>query len=107
MEPNPNQPRRSFEEDPLQELSESIKEFGVIQPIIVTPKNGYYEIIAGERRWRAAKMAGLKEIPVIIKNFTEQEIVEISLIENIQREDLNPIEEALTYKRLLTEFHFS
>lgn len=104
LEPNANQPRKFFEEDPLQELSDSIKEFGVIQPIVVTPKNGYYEIIAGERRWRAARMAGLKEVPVIIRNYTEQEIVEISLIENIQRENLNPIEEALAYQRLIQEF---
>lgn len=104
LEPNPNQPRRYFEEDPLQELSESIKEFGVIQPIVVTPRDGYYEIIAGERRWRAARMAGLKEVPVIIRSYTDQEIVEISLIENIQRENLNPIEEALAYQRLIQEF---
>lgn len=104
LEPNSNQPRKFFEEDPLQELSDSIKEFGVIQPIVVTPKNGYYEIIAGERRWRAARMAGLKEVPVIIRDYTEQEIVEISLIENIQRENLNPIEEALAYQRLIQEF---
>lgn len=104
LEPNPNQPRRHFEEDPLQELSESIKEFGVIQPIVVTPRDGYYEIIAGERRWRAARMAGLKEVPVIIRSYTDQEIVEISLIENIQRENLNPIEEALAYQRLIQEF---
>lgn len=104
LEPNSNQPRKFFEEDPLQELSDSIKEFGIIQPIVVTPKNGYYEIIAGERRWRAARMAGLKEVPVIIRNYTEQEIVEISLIENIQRENLNPIEEAQAYQRLIQEF---
>lgn len=104
LEPNSNQPRKFFEEDPLQELSDSIKEFGVIQPIVVTPKDGYYEIIAGERRWRAARMAGLKEVPVIIRDYTEQEIVEISLIENIQRENLNPIEEALAYQRLIQEF---
>ena len=105
IEPNANQPRKHFEEDTLQELSDSIKEFGIIQPIVVTPKNGYYEIIAGERRWRAARIAGLKEVPVIIRDYTEQEIVEISLIENIQREDLNPIEEAQAYRRLLTEFN--
>ncbi len=87
------------------ELSESIKQMGIIQPIVVQDRNSYYEIIAGERRWRAAKQAGLKKIPVIIKNYTEQEIVEISLIENIQREDLNPIEEAFAYKRLLEEFN--
>lgn len=105
IEPNRNQPRKNFDEDALQELSESIRQFGVIQPLIVQKKDDYYEIIAGERRWRAAKLAGLKEIPVIIKDYTDQEVVEISLIENIQREDLNPIEEAFAYKRLLEEFH--
>ena len=105
IEPNKEQPRRNFDEDSLIELSESIKQHGIIQPIIVQEKNGYYEIIAGERRWRAAKLAGLKEVPVIVKKFTEQEILEISLIENIQRENLNPIEEAIAYKRLLNEFH--
>lgn len=105
VEPNREQPRKNFDEDALLELSESIKQFGVIQPLIVQDRKTYYEIIAGERRWRAAKMAGLKEIPVIIKDYTDQEIMEISLIENIQREDLNPIEEALAYKRLLTEFN--
>ena len=90
---------------PLLELSESIKQFGIIQPLIVQKRQDYYEIIAGERRWRAAKIAGLKEVPVIVKDYTEQEIVEISLIENIQRENLNPIEEAQAYKRLLTEFN--
>lgn len=102
--PNKEQPRKNFDEDSLIELSESIKQHGVLQPILVQDRNGYYEIIAGERRWRAAKLAGVKEVPVIIKEFTEQEIVEISLIENIQRENLNPIEEAIAYKRLLTEF---
>lgn len=105
VEPNRDQPRKNFDEDSLLELSDSIRQFGVLQPLIVQDKEGYYEIIAGERRWRAAKMAKLKEIPVIIKNFSEQEIVEISLIENIQREDLNPIEEALAFKRLLEDFH--
>lgn len=105
IEPNREQPRKNFDEDALLELAESIKQFGIIQPLIVQKKEGYYEIIAGERRWRAARMAGLHEVPVIIKNYTDQEIVEISLIENIQREDLNPIEEALAYKRLLNEFH--
>lgn len=105
VEPNREQPRKNFDEDSLEELAESIKQFGLLQPILVQDRNDYYEIVAGERRWRAAKKAGLKEIPVIIKNLTEQEIVEISLIENIQREDLNPIEEALAYKRLLTEFN--
>ena len=105
IEPNKEQPRKNFDEDALIELSESIKQHGVLQPILVQERKGYYEIIAGERRWRAAKLAGLKEVPVIIKKFSEQEIVEISLIENIQRENLNPIEEAIAYKRLLTEFH--
>lgn len=104
VEPNREQPRKNFDEDALQELADSIKQFGLLQPILVQDRKTYYEIIAGERRWRAAKLAGLKEIPVIVKTFKEQEIVEISLIENIQREDLNPIEEALAYKRLLTEF---
>ncbi len=105
VEPNREQPRKKFDEDTLLELADSIRQFGVLQPLLVQKREGYYEIIAGERRWRAAKMAGLKEIPVIIKDFTDQQIVEISLIENIQREDLNPIEEAIAYKRLLTEFH--
>ena len=105
IEPNREQPRKNFDEDALQELADSIKQFGLLQPILVQDRKTYYEIIAGERRWRAAKLAGLKEVPVIIRDYTEQEIVEISLIENIQREDLNPIEEALAYKRLLTEFH--
>ena len=105
VEPNRKQPRKNFDEDALQELSESIKQFGLLQPILVQDRKTYYEIIAGERRWRAAKLAGLKEVPVIIRDYTEQEIVEISLIENIQREDLNPIEEAQAYKRLLEEFH--
>lgn len=105
VEPNREQPRKNFDEDALEELAESIKQFGLLQPILVQDRKTYYEIIAGERRWRAAKKAGLKEVPVIIKNLTEQEIVEISLIENIQREDLNPIEEAQAYKRLLTEFN--
>lgn len=105
VEPNREQPRKKFDEDALLELSESIKQFGILQPLIVQKRDGYYEIIAGERRWRAAKMAGLKEVPVIIKEFNEQQIIEISLIENIQRENLNPIEEAVAYKRLLTEFN--
>lgn len=105
VEPNREQPRKNFNEDALLELADSIKQFGIIQPIVVQKRKDYYEIIAGERRWRAAKLVGLKEIPVIIKNYTDQEIVEISLIENIQREDLNPIEEAMAYKRLLNEFN--
>lgn len=104
VEPNRDQPRKHFEEDALLELADSIKQFGILQPLIVQKRNDYYEIIAGERRWRAAKQAGIKEIPVIIKEYTDQEIVEISLIENIQRENLNPIEEAQAYKRLLNEF---
>ena len=105
VEPNREQPRKNFDEDSLQELAESLKQFGMLQPILVQNRGDYYEIIAGERRWRAAKIAGLKEVPVIVRELTDQEIVEISLIENIQREDLNPIEEAQAYKRLLTVFH--
>ena len=105
IEPNREQPRKKFDEDALQELSESIKQYGILQPLLVSDKKDYYEIVAGERRWRAAKMAGLKEVPVAVKEFSTQEIVEISLIENIQREDLNPVEEAMAYKRLIDEFH--
>ena len=104
VEPNRTQPRKQFDEDALLELSESIKQFGILQPLLVSNKGDYYEIIAGERRWRAAKLAGLKEVPVIIKEFNDQQVVEISLIENIQREDLNPIEEAMAYRRLIDEF---
>lgn len=105
VEPNREQPRKNFNEDALLELSDSIKQYGVIQPLIVQKKADHYEIIAGERRWRAAKMAGIKEIPVIIKDYSDQQVMEISLIENIQREDLNPIEEAMAYKNLMEEFH--
>ena len=105
IEPNREQPRKKFDEDALQELSESIKQYGILQPLLVSDKKDYYEIVAGERRWRAAKMAGLKEVPVVVKEFSTQEIVEISHIENIQREDLNPVEEAMAYKRLIDEFH--
>ena len=105
IEPNRDQPRKKFEEEALQELADSIKQFGILQPLIVQERGDYYEIIAGERRWRAAKLAGLKEVPVVIRKISDQEIVEISLIENIQRENLNPMEEAAAYKRLLTEFH--
>lgn len=105
IDPNRNQPRKVFDENAMEELSDSIKKYGVIQPLIVRKQGSRYEIIAGERRWRAAKMAGLREVPVIIKNYTDQEIVEISLIENIQRENLNPIEEALAYQTLIKEFH--
>ena len=105
VEPNREQPRKNFDEDALLELSESIKQYGLLQPILVQDRKDYYEIIAGERRWRAARIAGLKEVPVIIKDYSEQEVVEIALIENIQREDLNPIEEAQAYKRLLEEYN--
>ena len=105
VEPNREQPRKDFDEDSLMELADSIKQFGILQPLIVQKKKDYYEIIAGERRWRAAKLAGIKEVPIIIKDYSNQEIVEISLIENIQRENLNPIEEAMAYKRLLEEFN--
>ncbi len=104
VEPNNGQPRRNFNEDSLQELADSIKQHGVIEPLIVQKKGNVYKIIAGERRWRAARIAGLKEIPVILKEYTDQEVFEIALIENIQREDLNPIEEALAYKKLIDEF---
>lgn len=105
VEPNREQPRKTFDEDALEELSDSIKQYGLLEPILVQDRGDYYMIIAGERRWRASRMAGLKEVPVIVGNYTEQEIVEISLIENVQREDINPIEEALAYKKLMTEFN--
>ena len=101
VEPNRNQPRKQFDEDAIEELADSIKQYGVIQPLIVQKKDKYYEIIAGERRWRACKKAGLKEVPVIIKNYDEKETLKISLIENLQREDLNPIEEAESYQHLI------
>jgi len=107
VEPNREQPRKDFDEDALMELADSIKQFGVLQPILVQKKKDYYEIIAGERRWRAAKLAGLKEVPIIVKKFTEQEIVEISLIENIQRENLNPIEEAEGLKSLIEDYNLT
>ena len=105
IEPNKEQPRSDFNEDALMELADSIKQFGIIQPLVVQKKDKYYKIIAGERRWRAAKMAGIKEVPVIIKDYSDEEIMEIALIENIQREDLNPIEEAQAYRRLLQEYN--
>ena len=105
VEPNKNQPRRTFNEDSLIELSESIKQHGIVQPLVVAKQKDYYEIIAGERRWRAANIAGLKEVPVIIKDYSPQEIMEVALIENIQREDLNPIEEAKAYKNLIDEYN--
>lgn len=104
IEPRKGQPRKNFNEDSLQELADSIKQHGVIEPLIVQKNESMYEIVAGERRWRAARIAGLKEVPVIVKEYSDQEIFEIALIENIQREDLNPIEEALAYKRLIDEF---
>ena len=104
IEPNRSQPRKNFDEDSLQELADSIRQFGVIQPLIVQKKDDYYEIIAGERRWRASRIAGLKKLPVIVKDYTAKEVMEISLIENIQREDLNPIEEAAAYKKLMEEY---
>ena len=105
IEPNKSQPRKQFDEEALQELSDSIKKYGVLEPLIVTKKGDYYEIIAGERRWRAARMAGIKEVPVVIRDYTDKEIMEISLIENIQREDLNPIEEAEAYEALISEYN--
>ncbi|MCR4605696.1 MAG: ParB/RepB/Spo0J family partition protein [Eubacterium sp.] len=104
IEPNKNQPRKDFDQEKLQELSDSIKEHGVVQPIVVTKQDGYYQIIAGERRWRAAKLAGLKEVPVVIKEYSPQEVMEVALIENIQREDLNPVEEAKAYQNLIDEY---
>lgn len=105
IEPNPDQPRKDFNEEQLNELAESIRQFGILQPLLVQKKGDMYEIIAGERRWRAAKLAGLKEVPVVVREYSEQQAVEIALIENVQREDLNPIEEALAYQRLMQEFH--
>lgn len=105
VEPDRDQPRKSFNEDELNDLADSIKGHGIFQPLLVQKKEDYYEIVAGERRWRAAKIAGLKEVPCIVREFSEREKVEIQLIENIQREDLNPIEEAQAYKRLVDEFH--
>ena len=105
VEPDRNQPRKSFDKEKLQELADSIKTKGLLEPIIVQDKGGHYEIIAGERRWRACRLAELTEIPVIVKEYDDLEKVEISLIENIQREDLNPIEEANAYRRLIDEFH--
>jgi ParB family chromosome partitioning protein len=104
IEPNRDQPRNEFKEDSLLELAESMKEYGVLQPLLVQKKGDFYEIIAGERRWRAAKLAGLKEVPVVIREYTKQQSMEIALIENVQREDLNPIEEAKAYQRLMQEF---
>ena len=107
VEPNRDQPRKTFDEDKLIELSESIKQHGIINPLIVQDRKDHYEIIGGERRWRAAKKAGLKEVPVIIKNLTEEEIAEYALIDNIQRDDLNPIDEALAFKKLIDDFGYT
>lgn len=108
IEPNKNQPRKTFDKEKIEILSNSIKENGLIQPIIITPsKNGMYKIVAGERRWRASKKAGLKEIPAVVRDYSDEEVAEIALIENLQREDLNPIEEALGYKTLLEEFNLT
>lgn len=107
VEPNRDQPRKQFDEDTLQELADSIKVHGIIQPLIVQKREEYYEIVAGERRWRAAKLAGLKRIPVLVRDYTDREIMELSLIENIQRQDLNPIEEAAAYKRLIDEYQLT
>ena len=104
VEPNKNQPRMNFDDEKIEDLAESIKEYGVIQPIIVTKQNDYYGIVAGERRWRAAKRAGLGEIPAIIRNYTEQTNKEVALIENIQREDLNPIEKATALKEIIEKY---
>jgi len=104
IEPNRDQPRKVFDKEALEELADSIKQYGIVQPIVVQKRDGYYEIIAGERRWRAAKLAKLKEVPVVIKDYSDQEVMEIALIENIQRQDLNPIEEAMAYKRLIDEY---
>ena len=105
IEPNRDQPRKNFDKEALDELADSIRQFGIIQPIVVQKKDDYYEIIAGERRWRAAKLAKIKEVPVIVKEYTPQEVMEIALIENIQRRDLNPIEEALAYRSLINEYN--
>ncbi len=107
VEPDRNQPRQNFDEDELENLADSIKQYGVIDPLLVQDKGDYYEIVGGERRWRASKIAGLKKVPIIVREFTEQEKVLISLIENTQRQDLNPIEEATTYKRLMDEFDYT
>lgn len=104
VEPNKNQPRKEFDQEKLQELADSISQHGIVQPIVVTKQKDYYEIIAGERRWRAAKLAGLKEVPVVVKEYSPQEVMEVALIENIQREDLNPVEEAKAYQHLIEEY---
>ena len=107
VEPDPEQPRKNFSEEELNELADSIKTHGIISPLLVQKKDNYYEIVTGERRWRAARIAGLDEIPVIVREFSKKDKIEIQLIENLQREKLNPIEEAEGYKRLLSEFHMT
>ena len=107
IEPNREQPRKKFDEDALQELADSIKQYGVLQPLLVSDKKDYYEIVAGERRWRAAKKANLKEIPAVIRKYSEEQVAEIALIENLQRENLNPIEEAIGYNLLMDEFNLT
>ncbi len=107
IEPNSGQPRKDFNSELIQELADSIKKYGVLQPLLVQKKDEHYEIIAGERRWRAAKEAGLKEVPVVIREYTKQQSMEIALIENVQREDLNPIEEAMAYQQLMQEFELT
>lgn len=107
IEPNHEQPRKDFNEEQLGELAESIKHYGILQPLLVQKKGSFYELIAGERRWRAAKIAGLKEVPVVLREYSRQETMEIALIENVQREDLNPIEEALAYQQLVKEFNLT
>lgn len=104
IEPNPDQPRKEFDQNSLEELANSIKEHGIVQPLVVIKKDNFYEIVSGERRWRAAKIAGLKSVPVVVKNLTPQQALEISLIENLQREDLNPLEEASGYQKLMNAF---
>ncbi|NLL31323.1 MAG: ParB/RepB/Spo0J family partition protein [Clostridiales bacterium] len=104
---NDEQPRKTFDDEKIAELAQSIKEHGIIQPIILSKKDDYYVIVAGERRWRAAKLLGLKEVPALVMDLSEKSILEVSLIENIQRQDLNPIEEAIAYKKLLTDFNLT
>jgi len=104
IEPNRSQPRKGFDDEKLQELADSIRQYGIIQPLVVKKKDSYYQLIAGERRWRAAMIAGLKEVPVVIKDYNDHQVMEIALIENVQREDLNPIEEAMAYQQLIQEY---
>ena len=107
IEPNSEQPRKNFDEESLQELADSIKQYGILQPLIVQKKGNHYEIIAGERRWRAAKLAGITDVPVLIREYDKQQTMEIALIENVQRADLNPIEEAQAFQQLIQEFHLT